>query len=208
MRRRSPVSALSAVEYYADFKKELLASNCQKCSLSKHRTNIVVDRGNPEARVVFVGEAPGANEDREGRAFVGRGGKLLDELMLKEAGFDTNRDGLIINVAKCRPPANRPPTSEEAASCRPYLEKQLILVRPLILVLLGATALKHIIPEKKGSPMNEEVGKFFCHPAYPGMNIIVFFHPAYILRDPRKKPLMVEHIRRFKTLWTSLLGAH
>src|SRR3989338_6582563 len=179
----STANSIFDAKTYAHFKEELIKSNCSKCELSKSRTHIVVDRGNPNAKVVIIGEAPGQNEDMEGRAFVGRAGKLLDKLMF-EVGFDTNKDSLIINVAKCRPPDNRQPTQKEADTCKPYLKKQLELVKPEIILLLGATALKHIIPSKKGSAMGCEVGQFFCHEAYPGVELMVLYHPAYILRDP------------------------
>ena len=185
---------------YANFKAALAASNCQKCALSRSRTHIVVDRGNPKARVVLIGEAPGANEDLQGRVFVGRGGKLLDGMM-KEIGFDTDQDSLVINVVKCRPPDNRAPVSQEAAACFPFLRKQLDLVKPAFILLLGATALKHVVPDKAALSMGEQVGKFFACADYPGIEFMVLYHPAFILRDPRKRPLMAEHLRRFKARW-------
>src|SRR3989338_3284847 len=121
---------------YTSFKKALLKSNCTRCPLSESRTHIVVDRGNPEAKVVMIGEAPGENEDLQGKAFVGRAGRLLDEMM-KEIGFDTNQDSLIINVVKCRPPENRAPRSEEVSACNPFLQKQIELIKPKIILLLG-----------------------------------------------------------------------
>lgn len=184
------------VSTYADFKQALEASGCTRCALHEGRTRIVVDRGNPKAGVLIVGEAPGANEDREGRAFVGRGGRLLDELM-REQGFDTERDCLIVNIAKCRPPDNRRPRPEEAQACSGYLRWQIEHVKPRTILLLGATALSHMAPEKKPFKMNDEAGRFFSSERFPGVRLMVFFHPAYVLRDPRKKPLMREHIRRF-----------
>ncbi len=185
---------------YADFKAALASSDCDKCPLAKNRHNIVVDRGNPDAKVVIIGEAPGENEDLQGKAFVGRAGKLLDQILL-ELGFDTNRDSLILNVAKCRPPENRAPTQEEADTCKPYLKKQLALVKPAMILLLGATALKHILKDKKKIPVTKIVGKFLEDPQYPGIRFMVVFHPAYILRDPRKKPEMSEHLKRFVNDW-------
>lgn len=185
---------------YPEFKKSLEESNCQLCELSKSRRNIVVDRGNPGAKVVMIGEAPGENEDIQKKAFVGRAGQLLDEMM-KQIGFDTNRDSLIINVVKCRPPENRAPKTEEVAACRPYFSKQISFLKPKIILLLGATALKHVIPEKKDFSMAEEVGKFFEHPEFPNTKLMVLYHPAFILRDPRKKPLMADHLKKFKAFW-------
>lgn len=188
---------------YAEFKKALQQSGCMKCGLAKGRTQIVVDRGNPEAQVMFVGEAPGENEDRQGRAFVGRAGRLLDQ-MLEALGFDTDQDALIANIAKCRPPKNRAPHPEEAQMCMPYLKQQIELVRPKIIALLGATALKHLIPEKKTAAMQSEAGRFFSHTSYPSAKWIVLFHPAYILRDPRKRPLMEEHLKLLVGEWRRL----
>jgi len=179
------VDVLSSKTYPA-FKEALENSGCTRCALSEQRTHIVVDRGNPQAKVLFIGEAPGENEDLEGKAFVGRAGRLLDA-MLQEIGFDTNRDALIVNVAKCRPPGNRAPFPEEAEACRPFLKQQIDLVGPRLIVLLGATALKHLMPERKDFPMGELAGRCFQHPAYPGTELMVLYHPAYILRDPRKR---------------------
>jgi DNA polymerase len=185
---------------YGEFRQALVSSNCGKCPLSRERRNIVVDRGNPNAKAVLIGEAPGETEDRQGKAFVGRAGKLLDQMLL-ELGFDTNRDSLIINVAKCRPPGNRAPGPEEAAACRPYLLKQISLVKPRLILLLGATALKHITPIKPKTPLSKVVGKFFENRDFPGVRLMTVFHPAYILRDPRKKPVMREHLEKFVAAW-------
>ena len=187
-------------ENYIQYKEALRASGCRRCTLCRERTQIVVDRGNPQAGVLFVGEAPGQNEDLQGKAFVGRAGRLLDE-MLREIGFDTNRDALIANVVKCRPPENRAPSPQEAQACLPFLKKQIELVDPRLIVLLGATALKHLMPEKKGFSMAEQVGRRFQHPAYPGKEMMVLYHPAFILRDPRKKPLMAQHLKTLVEFW-------
>jgi len=184
---------------YGDFKKALIDSQCTKCALSEGRRHIVVDRGNPEAKVLMIGEAPGENEDIQGEAFVGRAGKLLDQLAL-EIGIDTNRDTLIVNVVKCRPPDNRAPKCDEVSQCIPFLKKQIALTKPSVIVLLGATALKHIIHDIGQFSMAEHVGKPFSHLDYPEAQLIVLYHPAYILRDPRKKPAMLEHLKVLKGL--------
>ena len=189
-----------AAKSYLDFKTVLLRSNCSKCALCESRTHIVPDRGNSEARVMIIGEAPGENEDRQGKAFVGRAGRLLDQMM-KDAGFDTDQDSLIVNVVKCRPPDNRAPKPEEVKACFPFLARQIELVKPSYILLLGATAMKHVFPEKKSFSMASQVGNFFTDPKYPGVECMALFHPAYLLRDPRKKPLMAEHIERFKRAW-------
>jgi uracil-DNA glycosylase family 4 len=185
---------------YAEFKKELFLSNCTLCGLSQSRTQLVVDRGNSQARVLFVGEAPGEKEDLEGLAFVGRSGRLLDE-MLRAQGFDTDRDALIANVVKCRPPKNRAPRPAEAQTCLPYLRKQIDLMRPKWMVFLGATAYRHLLPEKKNLVMAKEAGHFFSHPLYPGIRLMALYHPAFILRDPRKRSLMASHLRQFVEAW-------
>lgn len=188
---------------YAQFKRALIESHCAKCPLSEGRRHIVVDRGNPEASVLMIGEAPGENEDIQGQAFVGRAGKLLDEL-LQSLGFDTNRDSLIINVVKCRPPENRAPKQEEVDACIPFLKKQVAFVKPRIMLLLGATALKHVIPAKGGNSMADQVGNFFERADYPGTKFMILYHPAFILRDPRKKPDMLEHLKRFIEHWRAM----
>ena len=185
---------------YEVFKKALSDSGCTKCPLSQSRSRIVVDRGNPDAKVLMIGEAPGENEDLQGKAFVGRAGRLLDEL-LRDLGFDTNRDSLIVNVVKCRPPENRAPKQNEVDACRPFLRKQILLVMPKIILLLGATALKHMIADKGEFSMENEAGKFFIHSDFLDTQLMVLYHPAFILRDPRKKPVMIEHLRKFVAYW-------
>ncbi len=194
------MSPILEAKSYGEFKKALAESGCTRCGLSAGRTQIVVDRGNPKAKALFVGEAPGQKEDLQGKAFVGRSGKLLDS-MLSALSFETDRDALIANVVKCRPPANRAPLPKEAETCLPFLRKQISLVQPKWIVLLGATALKRLFPEKKGFAMGEEAGRFFEHPEFPGTKLFVLFHPAYILRDPRKKPLMEKHLKKFVETW-------
>lgn len=185
---------------YAGFRDALVGSGCDRCPLAAGRTQIVPDRGNPGARLMFVGEAPGANEDLQGKAFVGRGGKLLDSL-LAELGLNTDRDAIIVNICKCRPPENRRPKPDEVLACRPFLEKQVELVSPRFVGLLGATAVSGFFPEKKGLAMAGQVGAFFEDPSRPGAKFIALYHPAYILRDPRKKPLMKEHLKVLVDAW-------
>jgi len=182
---------------YENLKRKLASSNCALCPLCEGRTQIVVDRGNPRAAVMMVGEGPGENEDLTGQAFVGRGGKLLDSLFL-EVGLNTDQDTLIANVVKCRPPKNRAPERSEAGTCMPYLRRQIELVKPKILVMLGATAFKHLLPHHKKFAVKDWVGRFFEDAAFPSLKLFLLFHPAYILRDPRKKPLMIEMLKIFK----------
>ena len=195
------INQIMEARTYEKFKKYLSESNCDRCALSHGRTNIVVDRGNSESKVVFIGEAPGENEDKQGRAFVGRAGKLLDEFLL-EIGINSDRDVLIINVVKCRPPKNRAPLADEVKACSPYLARQLALVKPKVIVLLGATALKYLAKDKKEFEMNKEVGKFFTLPEYPSIQFFVIYHPAYLLYDPRKKDIFRSHLASFKKYLT------
>ena len=184
---------------YAEFKEKLRDSGCAKCALHTGRTNIVVDRGNPSAYIMVIGEGPGENEDKQGLAFVGRAGQLFDKIM-SSVGFDTNRDMLIANVVKCRPPENRNPRTEEAAECIPFLKRQIELVKPKVIVLLGATALKHMDKSRTTFQMSEEAGKFFTLSDYPGIQFMVFYHPAALLYNAKLKPAMwnhVKHLRRY-----------
>lgn len=182
---------------YETFRKNLLDSNCDRCGLHQSRTHIVIDRGNPGAKILFIGEAPGENEDKQGLAFVGRAGKRLDSLM-QEIGIDTNRQALIVNIVKCRPPDNRAPRAEEAGTCMRYLLRQIQLVKPHMIVLLGATALKHLVREKPDFSMEEEAGKIFKLSEFPSADFMVLFHPAYLLYDPRKMTVMRDHLQTLK----------
>ena len=189
---------LSQTDYSA-FKQALKISGCQKCALHQSRTQIVVDRGSPQAKIMVIGEGPGENEDLQGAAFVGRAGKLFDEIM-KSIGLDTNRDMLIANVVKCRPPANRAPQDAEAQACHPYLRRQIELVSPKVILLLGATALKRMDPSRKNISMDEEAGKFFELADYPGIPFVVLYHPAALLYNARLKPAMWEHVKKLRAL--------
>ena len=159
----------------------------------------MVDRGNPAARIMVIGEAPGENEDIMGKAFVGKAGKLLDEIM-KAISLDTERDMLIANIVKCKPPGNRAPLREEVEACIPYLHKQIALVQPVVILLLGAVALKQMVPEKTTFSMEEEAGTIFSSRHYPGVQCAVLYHPAYLLYDPRKKKIMWEHVQRLEPI--------
>lgn len=180
---------------YQHFRDALKDSNCKRCDLYKGRRNIVIDRGNPSSKVMVIGEAPGENEDIMGKAFVGKAGKMLDEIM-KAISLETDRDMLIANIVKCKPPGNRSPLREEVSACVPYLHKQIELMQPKVIVLLGAVALKHMIPEKTDFSMENEVGRFFSSKDYPEVQFMVLYHPAYLLYDPRKKKIMWEHVKK------------
>ena len=136
--------------------------------------------GNQKARLMFVGEAPGADEDAQGRPFVGRAGQLLTKI-IEAIGFK-REEVLIGNVNRCRPPANRPPTPEEAAMCKPFLLREIAAVRPEVIVVLGNTAMKNLLDTKVG--ITKLRGQF---QDYQGAKVMPTFHPAYLLRDPSKK---------------------
>jgi uracil-DNA glycosylase family 4 len=190
---------------YAEFAERLKKSDCRRCPLCEKRDKIVIDRGNPDSKVMIVSERPGENENREGLAFVGRAGELLDKIFAA-IGMDTNKDLLITNVVKCMPPVDRSPQSGEVAACLPYLEKQIDLVRPKVVILLGAVALKYVtgehgLPEgtaESDYSMEEEAGKFFTMPKFPGTQFVVLYHPAFLLRDPSKKKIMWVHVQKLR----------
>lgn len=154
--------------------------NCTRCPLHQDRTNIVHTDGNHGARLMFVGEAPGADEDAQGRPFVGRAGQLLTKI-IEAIGFK-REEVLIGNVNRCRPPANRPPTPEEAAMCKPFLLREIAAVRPEVIVVLGNTAMRNLLDTKIG--ITKLRGQF---QDYQGAKVMPTFHPAYLLRDPSKK---------------------
>ena len=191
------LNAILGASTYDEFATRLRAYGCKRCPLCKSRSRIVLDRGNPAASILVISERPGDNEDREGRAFVGRSGELLDRILLS-IGIDPDRDTLITNVVKCKPESDRAPTSDEATACLPFLDKQIALVRPRVVLLLGHVALKWMDPARKDFRMEEEAGGFFALPRYPGVQFMVLYHPAFLLRDPSKKRPTWEHVLRLK----------
>ena len=154
--------------------------NCQKCKLCKTRQNIVFGTGDRKAKLMFIGEGPGADEDRLGEPFVGRAGKLMN--MAFEAIGLKREDVYIANIVKCRPPANRNPEDDEAFACLDYLRNQVILVKPKIIVLLGSVALKNILGKEYG--ITESRGKWV---EKKGIYYMPTWHPAALLRDETKK---------------------
>ncbi len=179
-------------ETYPDFRRQLRESDCQRCALAVRRQHIVVDRGNPDAAIIAVGEAPGREEDARGIAFCGRAGRKLDELFTAE-GLSTDQDLLLVNVVKCRPPGNRDPQPEEMASCQPFLERQLEFSPARFIALMGTTALRQFAPERR--PFSAHVGRFFRLPEWPGREFLTLHHPALLLRNPSLEPLAREHVR-------------
>ena len=155
-------------------------SACTLCSLAASRTNTVFGVGNPDADWLIVGEAPGAEEDRRGEPFVGRAGKLLDE-MLRAIG-KRREDVFIANILKCRPPNNRDPKADEAAACRPYLERQIELIKPRIILAVGRIAAQNLLAS------DDPVGRMRGHAhELDGIPLVVTYHPAYLLRSPSQK---------------------
>jgi uracil-DNA glycosylase len=179
--------------------QELQASwqDCQDCPLGAGRTRMVFGEGNPKARLMLVGEGPGKEEDRQGRPFVGAAGKLLDKI-LASVGF-TRPEVYIANVVKCRPPANRTPKAEECAACMPKLKEQIRLIKPQIIVILGATALRAFAgPEAR---ITRERGTW---QDYMGAKVMPTFHPAALLRDPKKKKPVWEDMKAIRSLYECL----
>ena len=155
--------------------------DCKQCALSKTRTNVVFGRGNPNTKIFIIGEGPGHNEDMEGLAFVGRAGKLLDTAF-QSVGIDTNRDCYISNIVKCRPPNNRKPQNEEIESCSTWLDQQINLINPKIIVLAGSTAVESYLNIKE--PISKIRGKWIER---DGRKVMPIFHPSYLLRNPSKE---------------------
>src|SRR3984957_16236381 len=154
--------------------------DCKRCALSAGRNKIVFADGDPNARLMFVGEGPGADEDSQGLPFVGRAGQLLNNMIVATG---LRRDQVYIaNIVKCRPPQNRVPEPEEAMTCVPFLFRQIDVIQPEVLVALGSTAATYLLGGK--SPLSALRGRI--HQAR-GRKLIVTYHPAYLLRDPRQK---------------------
>jgi len=154
--------------------------DCTRCALHLGRNRIVFADGSPQARLMFVGEGPGADEDAQGLPFVGKAGQLLNNMI---AAMGLKREEVYIaNVVKCRPPANRPPEPTEAHTCSPFLFQQIDVVRPEVLVALGATAATYLLGVKQ--PLAGLRGRI--HP-WRGTKLIITYHPAFLLRDPRQK---------------------
>jgi uracil-DNA glycosylase family 4 len=156
--------------------------DCQRCKLHGGRQNIVFGVGNPNAHLVFVGEAPGADEDAQGEPFVGKAGQLLTK-MIEAMGYARD-DVYICNVIKCRPPGNRNPEPDEVAACEPFLKAQLAAIRPRMIVALGKFAAQCLL--RDDTAISRLRGNFR---SYEGIQLMPTFHPAYLLRDPSKKGL-------------------
>ncbi|MEX1316920.1 MAG: uracil-DNA glycosylase [Synechococcaceae cyanobacterium] len=159
---------------------------CRRCGLAAGRQHVVVSRGNPAARLMVIGEGPGAQEDATGQPFVGRAGQLLDQ-MLASVAIDSNREAYICNVVKCRPPGNRKPTPLEIAACRPWLEQQIRLVNPAVILLAGASALEGVLGVRGG--ITRLRGQWHQGEREPlaGRWLMPILHPSYLLRNPSRE---------------------
>lgn len=163
--------------------------DCRRCALSKKRKHIVFGGGNEKARLVFVGEAPGRDEDEQGIPFVGEAGRLLDR-MLFAMGLDRD-EVYICNVQKCRPPGNRDPLPEEIEACEPFLRRQLAAIRPRVIVTLGRFAAQTLLRER------EAISRLRGHwHAYEGVPLMPTYHPAYLLRNPASKREVWEDLKQ------------
>jgi uracil-DNA glycosylase family 4 len=164
--------------------------DCRRCKLWPGRTHLVFGVGNPNAKLMFIGEGPGRDEDLQGEPFVGRAGQLLTDIITKGMGL-CRQDVYIANVVKCRPPENRNPEPDEVGSCEPFLKKQIDLVRPEIIVALGKFAVQTLLQSKV--PITRLRGSWYT---YHGIKLMPTFHPAYLLRNPGDKKLVWEDIKK------------
>lgn len=176
---------------------DTLINKCTKCPLHKSRTNFVFGVGNPNADVMVVGEGPGAEEDAQGEPFVGRAGKLLNEI-LKAINFK-REEVYIANVVKSRPPGNRTPNTEEMEACVPYLKKQIDLIKPKLILCLGLTAAQGLL--KKRESLTKMRGQLF---EYLGVKVMVTYHPAALLRNPHWKRPCWEDVQKFRKLYDEM----
>ena len=176
-----------------------IANGCEKCPLAKQRNHLVFGEGNPDAQIVFVGEAPGFDEDRQGRPFIGRAGQLLTDIITKGMGISRD-DVYICNVLKCRPPNNRTPNPEEVVACCPYLFEQLRIIRPKVIIALGAPAAKTLLDTSESiSRLRGHWQDFYLDGAASGetpIRLMPTFHPAYLLRNPSAKAVVWDDIKK------------
>jgi len=170
--------------------------HCSLCSLGKTRKNLVFGEGNSSAELVFVGEAPGADEDQQGRPFVGRAGQLLTKII--EAMGLKREDVYICNILKCRPPGNRNPLPEEIELCEPHLVRQLEAIAPRVICALGTFAAQTLL-KKKGIPITVLRGQFHD---YHGIPLMPTYHPAYLLRNPGAKKQVWEDVQKIMKVLT------
>ena len=189
--RRKTIKSKKAI-LLEELRREI--GNCRRCKLYKNRTNLVFGEGNPEAKIMFVGEAPGEEEDKQGRPFVGLAGQLLTRL-IESIGLKRS-DVYIANVLKCRPPGNRNPQEDEIAACSPFLFKQIEIIKPKVICALGSFAAKVLLDQNL--PISKIRGKVLKDKR--GYLILPTYHPAYLLRNPRQKRTAIEDFKKLKEL--------
>jgi DNA polymerase len=178
-----------------------LINGCMKCSLGETRTKFVFGVGNPNTKALIIGEAPGADEDKQGEPFVGRAGKLLNDI-LKAIKFE-REDVYIANILKCRPPGNRDPQPSEMETCMPYLMKQIELIQPKVILCLGRVAGNGLLNKKLTlGDLRKEVYD------WNGIKVMVTYHPAALLRNPNWKRGCWEDVQKFKKLHDELTGTN
>jgi DNA polymerase len=185
----APAKLTPSAETFEQIHREI--GDCTRCPLHLERTHVVHTEGNRKARLMFVGEAPGADEDAQARPFVGRAGQLLTKII--EAIGLKREEVLIGNVNRCRPPQNRAPTTEEASMCKPFLLREIAVVQPEVIVVLGNTAMKNLLDTREG--ITRLRGRF---QDYKGIKVMPTFHPAYLLRDPSKKRETWEDLKQVR----------
>ena len=173
---------------------------CQKCRLCETRNNVVPGEGNPHAALMFIGEGPGQDEDRQGRPFVGRSGELLTR-MIHAIGMERS-EVYICNIVKCRPPRNRNPEPDEAAACLNYLRAQVALVRPRVVVLLGKVACQYTLRDQVF--ITRDHGQWY---EQKGVWFMPTYHPSFLLRDPAKKREAWEDFQKVRDKLNELAGA-
>ncbi|NQV15099.1 uracil-DNA glycosylase [bacterium] len=194
---RQELDPLNNNDHLALFNNEI--KECMKCPLGSTRTNFVFGVGNPDADLMFVGEAPGEREDLEGIPFVGRAGKLLDDIL---KAIDLRREDVYIaNVLKCRPPDNRDPNKAEIENCEPYLLKQIELIKPKLLVALGRISAMTLL--RKKDSLTAMRGQVFD---YHGTDLVATYHPAALLRNPNWKRPAWEDFKRIREIYLKKRG--
>ena len=173
-----------------------MIGDCKRCRLHQKRKNIVFGSGNEKAEIVFVGEAPGGDEDMQGKPFVGKAGQLLTKII--EAMGLKRDDVYIANIIKCRPPSNRNPSEDEISACEPFLKEQLRIINPKIICALGTFAAQTLLKTKDS--ISSMRGKFYL---YEGIKLMPTFHPAYLLRNPNDKKYTWEDVQKIMAEYLS-----
>jgi len=187
------------MDEFEQLKKQVLS--CQSCELCKTRHHVVFGEGNRHAPIMCIGEGPGYYEDMQGKPFVGKSGMLLDKIM-EVCGFTRQKHLFIGNIVKCRPPQNRDPTPQERSTCIPYLHKQIELINPKIIILLGATALKGLIDPN--ARITKVRGQWIT---WHGIQVIPTYHPSALLRNPHLKEAAWEDFKSVIDKYRELVDA-